>query len=210
MEIPMLAAPLSLEPGTLVISTSALAGGDPALALGKDAKITIGVRYHSLTHEGWASVLYDGLADLVQKRFSLSVFKLAAACELFADHVFRKYLIGKDIDPIVASKLEKSARSWEARADRIADLASALLGEKSAAQFPASRNGFVHDNRMPRNSFAHGDNSQVVDHALTEQAWASSFDTLWTLDRINVAVTKQMVRASRTGANMSGTETGRS
>ena len=161
---------------------------DTSESIGKPYTITVwAYSYDSLFAPGWKRLLYDGLHDFAERRNLLAIFKLATSVELYADLVFEKYLIKKSISPRLSNRLRGSARTWPARAARVADLALSLLTDQEAKQYEVARPGYKKLVREPRNLFAHGHTEEVTEEA-TSNAYGAAFDILWTINKIEKAV----------------------
>lgn len=177
-----------VSPSILVVSTSRLQYEGPRFT--EPPKLSLIVYYHrAIPQEGWPSLLYDSVADYLQKRHWLSIFKLATSVELYSDQLFERYLLNCSlIAPDIVERMVDSARSWNARFSRLADLVRLFLSEEMENLYRKSAGPFSQHVRSARNRFAH---EHVTGWGYEEasRAFEAAFDVLWVFDKLDERLT---------------------
>lgn len=153
--------------------------------LGSKRDITFSAyAYNTLRKPNYYCLLYESIKDLCEKRFTLSVVKLATFIEMFCDSTLSKYLKCKTIQDAFSIKFIKNLRNWDSRYEYLSMIANEFLEDPEIHFLKSTKNSFTNLVRNPRNNFSHSFPPSISMQECL-QAFRSSFPIIWALDSIN-------------------------
>lgn len=141
--------------------------------------------YQSTDAPGWKKVLYSGLSNLSQGNTNVSVLLLATAVELYADHLFGKYLEQKSVEETIRTRVVDSVRPWPLKAKRISDVLEILLPAYDQGTFDSGLKAYNTKVRKKRNKYAH-EHSEDISKPDAHDAFIAAYDLLWYFDQLDV------------------------